>query len=112
MIPSFCKQTITRLRASKKDSRGSLVYDWTNPEELIIADCSVQPVSGIVSNDGRVLAVNSTYMVYVNPNTDVHAGDRILYNNSIFSVDEEPQIWESPTGRVSSLQFNMTTYKG
>ena len=112
MIPSFCKQLITRVRPSTKDSRGSIIYDWNNTSELDITECSVQPANGFIDTDGRVLGLSSTYNVYVNPDADIHAGDRIRFNGNLYDVDEEPGIWQSPTGRVSSKQFAMTLHKG
>ena len=43
---------------------------------------------------------------------DVHAGDRIIFEGQTYDVDNEPSIWNSPTGRVSSKQFSMTLHKG
>lgn len=112
MLPSFCTQTITRLRADVKDSRGSLIPDWNNVDELIVINCSVQPAGGSINTDGRVLGMTDTYNVYINPDVDVHAGDRINYDGKIYDVDNEPGSWVSPTGRVSSKQFSMTLHKG
>lgn len=112
MIPSFASQSITRRRAGTKESRGSIIYDWSNYEELTIMPVSVQPVGGTIDTDGRVLGVTNTYNVYANTDADVHAGDRIEFDGSIYDVDEEPSVWTSPTGRVNSKQWSMTLHKG
>lgn len=112
MIPSFCNQSITRRRAGTKDSRGSIIQDWNNYEDIIISPCSVQPAGGSIDVDGRVLGLTDSYNVYVNEDADVHAGDRIIFNGNVYDVDKEPGIWQSPTGRVSSKQFSITMHKG
>lgn len=112
MIPSFCQQSITRLRAGVKNSRGTEVPDWDKPDTLVITDVSVQPASSNISMDGRVLGISDGYTVYCNPDTDVKADDRILFEGNTFLVSEEPRNWVSPTGRVSSMQFTMVRYDG
>lgn len=112
MIPSFCTQVITRVRPGTKDSRGSIIYDWTNTEQIDISPCSVQPSNGYIDTNGRVLGINDTYNVYCNEGVDIHAGDRIIFDGKTFDINNEPSIWVSPTGRVSSVQFSMTLHKG
>lgn len=112
MIPSFCNQTITRLRASTKESRGTIIPDWSNPNTKDISPVSVQPSASSISLDGRVLGVSDSYTVYCNPDADVLVGDRIIFQNNTYQVDEEPRVWNSPTGKISSKQFTMIRYKG
>ena len=73
---------------------------------------SVQPSGGSIDQDGRVLGITDTYNVYANTDADVHAGDRVIFDNNTYDVDREPGVWQSPTGRVSSKQFSMTLHKG
>ena len=112
MIPSFCNQSITRLRAGQKSSRGTIIPDWSNPNTLTLSPVSVQPSASSVSLDGRVLGVTDSYTVYCNPDADVIAGDRIIFENDTYQVDEEPRTWQSPTGKISHKQFTMIKYKG
>lgn len=112
MIPSFCNQSITRLRAGQKNSRGTIIPDWSNPNTLTLSPVSVQPSASSVSLDGRVLGVTDSYTVYCNLDADVLVGDRIVFENNTYTVDEEPRVWNSPTGRVSNKQFTMIRYKG
>lgn len=112
MIPSFCNQSITRLRAGKKEVRGTKIPDWTNPDTLPLSPVSVQPSASSVSLDGRVLGVTDSYTVYCNLDADVLVGDRIIFEDNTYLVDEEPRVWNSPTGRVSNKQFTMIRYKG
>lgn len=112
MIPSFCNQSITRLRAGQKNSRGTIIPDWSNPNTLTLSPVSIQPSASSVSLDGRVLGVTDSYTVYCNLDADVLVGDRIVFENNTYTVDEEPRVWNSPTGRVSNKQFTMIRYKG
>lgn len=112
MIPSFCNQSITRLRAKTKEVRGTTIPDWNNPNTLTLSPVSVQPSASSVSLDGRVLGVTDSYTVYCNLDADVLVGDRIVFENNTYTVDEEPRVWNSPTGRVSNKQFTMIRYKG
>ena len=112
MIPSFCSQSIIRKRAGVKESRGSTILDWNNTTDITIEPVSVQPAGGSIDTNGRVLGITDSYNVYCNTDADVHAGDRIIFNGKTYDVDEEPGIWQSPTGRVSNKQFGMTLHKG
>lgn len=114
MLPAFCTQQIIRLRAiATKNVRGTITPDWTHDVDTsTIEASSVQPSGGTVDVNGRVLGIASSYNVFVNPDADIHAGDRIQYNDQIYDIDNEPGIWQSPTGRVSNKQFSMTLHKG
>lgn len=112
MIPSFCNQRFTRLRALTKEERGSEVPNWHDAWEEEIFPCSVQPASSSITLDGRVLGVNDNWTVYCNPDTDVKAGDKIVFENQVYLVTNDPRKWQSPTGLVSSLQFTMTKWEG
>jgi hypothetical protein len=112
MIPSFCNQTITRLRPSTKESRGTIIPDWSNPTSKDITPVSVQPAQSTISLDGRVLGLSDAYTVYCNVDDDVLVGDRIIYDGKTFQVNEEPRVWHSPTGKVTNKQFTMIRYKG
>ena len=113
MLPSFCTQTIQRVRpTATKIERGSEVPDWEHISTITISNVSIQPQEASISQDGRVLGIRNAYKVYANPGTDIKAGDMIMWNDGLYLVDEVPRVWTSPTGKVSNIQFNMTEYKG
>jgi len=112
MLPSFCSQSITRIRAGIKNSRGSDIPDWDNATSTTISLVSVQPSSSSISMDGRVLGVSDSWTVYCNPDVDVLAGDHIEFDRETYLVNEAPRKWTSPSGLVSSLQFTMVKYSG
>lgn len=111
-LPSWAKDTVTRLRAGTIDRRGSTEADWSHPSELEILGCSVQPASTSLSQDGRVLGVSEGETLYMPPGSDVKAGDRIRWAGNVYTITGEPRAWTSPTGRVSSLQAPLERWKG
>ena len=112
MIPSFSRQSITKIRAGQKEVRGTIVDDWSHTTTETISPVLVQPAQSSISLDGRVLEVTDTLKVYCNIDVDILAGDRIVFENDTYTVNEAPRIWESPTGAVSTKQFTMVKYQG
>jgi hypothetical protein len=111
-LPTWASQSVTRLRPSVKLSRGSTVPDWSNPSELVISGCSIQPASTGLSQDGRVLGISEGYTVYLPPGSDVKAGDRISFGGNVYTINGEPKTWEGATGRVSHVQINVERWAG
>ena len=113
MLPSFCKESITRIRPGTKTLRGSEVPDWSESKvnTLTISGCSVQPATTSLSMDGRVLAINEQMTAYLPEGSDVLAGDRIVYNGETYEINGEPKKW---TGAVnlSNIQLNLTRWEG
>lgn len=111
-LPSWASQTITRIRPETKESRGSTIPDWDNTDSLEIKNCSVQPSSTGLSQDGRVLGISEGYTVYLPPGTDVLAGDRIAFEGNVYTINGEPKPWVSATGRVSHIQLSIERWEG
>lgn len=111
-LPSWCSQSITRVRPGTTTSRGSTIPDWTNTSTAVISGCSVQPASTGLSQDGRVLGINEGLTIYMPPGSDVQAGDRIIYQGKLYTIKGEPKTWQSPTGAVSSTQISVERWSG
>lgn len=111
-LSSFARQTVTRLRPKTDTQRGSTIYDWTSPNTKDISGCSVQPAGTSLSEDGRVLGINEGITVYLPEGSDVAAGDRIRYNGNDYTINGEPKIWVSATGRCDSIQLNCVRWTG
>lgn len=113
MLPSFCNESITRIRPGTKTLRGSEVPDWSESKvnTLTISGCSVQPATTSLSMDGRVLAINEQMTAFLPEGSDVLAGDRIVYNGETYEINGEPKRW---TGAVnlSNIQLNLTRWEG
>jgi len=112
MLPSWANDTVTRVRPGTKDSRGSLIPDWSKATSLSITGCSMQPAGTSLSQDGRVLAVSDGYTCYFPPGSDVIAGDKIQFDGKDYQIIGEPRVWNSPTGRVSSIQAQLERWTG
>jgi len=108
---SFWTQSITRLRPGTKTERGSVVYDWSNPDALVIDGCSVQPASTSLTQDGRVQGISDGLTVYAPADADVKAGDRIEYSGNVYTINGDPLIWPAPA-RLQHVQLNLVRWRG
>ena len=111
MLPSFCNDTVYRLRAGTKTERGSTVPDWNNPNRLMIEGCSVQPAATSSTTDGRVLGVSENLTAYLPENADVKAGDRIEYDGKIYQINGKPKAWKAVMN-LSNIQLNLSRWEG
>ncbi len=111
MLPSFCKDIVTRLRPKTTESRGSQIPDWTKADRLLIEGCSVQPATTSLSQDGRVLGISEGLTAYLPEDSDVEAGDRIEYNGKVYTITGEPKIWNAPLN-LSNMQLNLMLWRG
>ena len=109
---SWATQTITRIRPGTKMVRGSGIRDWDNADELDISGCSMQPAGNSLSQDGRVLGVFDGYTCYCPINADIQAGDRIRFNNQVFEINGEPNLWTSATGNLNNMLLNLVRWSG
>ena len=57
MLPSFCRQTVTRIRPGIKGERGSDVFDWENAEsiEIPLSLCYITNASSDAFKHGVVM---------------------------------------------------------
>ena len=112
MLPSFMTRTIPRKRASVKTVRGSDVFDWSNTDDITILNCLVEPGGGSLSLDGRELGIMQGLTAVLPPNSDVKAGDHIVYDGNTYEIDGEPKIFSLPTGTVTNMQLNLKRWQG
>lgn len=112
MLPSWCNQSITRIRPGVKTARGSDIPDWDNADSLVINGCSIQPASTSLSEDGRVLGIMDGYTAYLPPFSDVQAGDRIIFDGKPYEINGEPRPWYSPTGHNNHVMLNLRRFTG
>ena len=112
MLPRWCRDVIIRIRPGTKTSRGSTVPDWDSTDRIEINGCSVQPASTGLSQDGRVLGISEGFTVYLPVAADVQAGDRIEFEGNVYTINGDPKIWQSATGRVSHMQLNIERWRG
>lgn len=108
---SFARQSVTRLRASTKIVRGSEMFDWSNPDALVISGCSVQPGTTELSQDGRVLGILDGMICYMPAGSDVKEGDRIQYEGNIYEINGMPKVWHG-VGNSSHTQLILRRWDG
>ena len=112
MLPTWANDTVVRKRPGTIDRRGSTEPDWSKTTDLTINGCSMQPASTSLSQDGRVLGIADMYTCYFPPGTDVAAGDKITFDGKDYQIIGEVRVWQSPTGRVSSIQAQLERWSG
>ena len=112
MLPTFYRDTVTRLRATTQTVRGSLVYDWSSPDSKDIAGCHMQPASTSLSLDGRVLGISDGYTCYLPADADVKAGDHIVFNGNTYTINGDIRWWPSATGGLDHIQLNLMRWEG
>lgn len=112
MLPSFYRQTITRIRPGIKESRGSSIPDWENYEALTIGGCNVQPTGTTLSQDGRVEGISDGQIAYTPITADIKAGDRIEYDGEVYAIEGEPRRWTSASGTLDHLILNLKRWQG
>ena len=112
MLPSWFRQTVTRIRPGTKTSRGSEIPDWDHAESVTVTGCHVQPSSTSLSQDGRVLGIEDSFTLYMPLDADVQEGDKIVHNGEEYIVAGVPRPWVSPTGGLSNLQVTIERWKG
>ena len=112
MLPSFCKESVTVVRAKEKDSRGTKILDWSDTVRTALSGCSVQPNTSTRDFDGRTIQVTEDWTLYAPPGADIKAGDRIEWESNTFEVNGAPMPWKSPTGRVSHMWARLVEWRG
>lgn len=111
MFVSFARQSVTRLRAKTKTVRGSEIFDWSNPDSLVISGCSVQPGTTELSQDGRVLGVLDGLTCYMPAGADVKEGDHIQYDGRTYEINGMPKVWQG-VGNTSHTQLILRRWDG
>lgn len=123
MLPSFCHETVTRIRPGTKTERGSEIPNWSyapvTPEQGVtyatdrdIGGCSMQPAGTSLSEDGRVLGISSGFTLYAPPDADIMAGDRIRFRGNTYTINGDVRPWPSATGRLDHLLINLVRWQG
>ena len=111
MLPSFCRDTVTRIRPTTKEVRGSTVPDWDNANTLEITGCSMQPATTSLSQDGRVLGISDTYTLFAPTESDIEAGDRIEYMGKVYQIDGDVRV-QPCAARLDHIQISLRRFQG
>ena len=111
MLPSFCRDTVTRIRSGTKDVRGSIIPDWENATTKDISGCSMQPASTSLTEDGRVLGISDRYTLFAPTGADIIAGDRIQFDGKVFTIDGDVRVQPSAM-QLDHLEITLKRYQG
>lgn len=111
-LPSFCRDTVTVKRAREVDKRGTIVLDWSNPEEITLTRCSFQNQTTSRDTDGRTLQVTNGAMLYTSYDADVQAGDRVDWHGGSFEITGAPIPVYGATGRISHYEIPLSESAG
>ena len=112
MLPSWCQDQVTVLRAPLVDSRGTKVRDWAQATSATVTGCSLQPASTSTDFGEVRQAADFDATLYLPPDADVLQDDRIVFGGVTYAVDGMPSEWRSPTGRVTHRQARLKTWSG
>ena len=109
---SFCKDTVTRLRAPIITKNAMETRDWSNATSKVINRVQVVAQSTSRDFDGRVLNVSDRRTLRAMYDADIQAGDRVVWNGDTYEVEGEVFHTKSPTGRVSSTRCTLVRWSG
>lgn len=113
MLPSWCGDTITVLRAPLVSQRGAKVRDWANAETHDITGCSLQLASSATQDAyGRLESVATFGTILCPPGADVKAGDRVRFDGQTFEINGEPFAKRSPFGNCDHVRLTVTARRG
>lgn len=109
---SFFNRTITRIRPGTITERGTDYPNWEDADELDIPNCCVAWKNTSLSQEGRVLGLIDTRVLYAPLDADIKEGDRIRYKGKVYEIDGDPMDWESPTGALDHYEIDLKRYEG
>lgn len=113
MLPSFCRSTVTVLRAPVSTPRGAPERDWTRPDRHVLTRCAVLGAATSESSAEVRPGVTVTAALYAQPGADVRVGDRIeTEGGEVYEVVGAPVARESPTGACSHIKCELARYVG
>lgn len=112
MLPAaIATETIIRLRGvTYWDAYNDQHVEWSNPSQLTIGGCSLQPVQGDEVLLGRESVV-SRWTLFAPPDADILSSDRVRHNGVDFEVDGSVQRWPD-IGGLGHLQILLRRVEG
>ena len=112
MVATFANDTITVIRPSSKNQRGTIVPDWEAATVHNEPNCSFQPAGTNLSLEGRVLGIMDGATCYCPDTADIQKGDRIRFEGVTYTINGAPRKWKSPSGMRSNILLNLEEWSG
>jgi hypothetical protein len=112
MLPSWCIDSVTVIRAPMVAIRGTFERDWSRATSHTVSGCSLQGTSTSTNrNDPRDAAVSAAQL-FAPPNADIEEGDRIQLGGHVYSVDGFALSNRSPFGSCDHTLCFLTEWRG
>lgn len=112
VLPSFARETITRLRYPTRDDYGTTVPDYlAEPVEVDVVGCWLEPVRSIENLDGRI-AVSTGYTVAAPPGADFVSTDHVRYLGVEYEVVGDAIPVPSPSGALDATELILRRWEG
>lgn len=114
MLPSWCNDSVTVVRAPIVTERGRERRDWANATQATLHGCSLQPSATETAFDGAQRDPSESTATLICPyGADVRKGDRIVdADGRSWLVDGVPMGVMSPTGMASNLKVTLREWRG
>ena len=113
MLPSWCEDTVTVLRAPMVERRGVAVPDWGSATTHTVRGCSLQEGTTTTEFDtSQRNATESDATLLMPPAADVRDGDRISMGGRTWEVSGVPYDMRSPTGATSHRRASLKQWRG
>lgn len=110
MLPSFARQTVTRLRPGyTDDGHGNQIPGLDDAEPLTITGCSIQPGTSTEDRTNRD-TIGITHTVYLPAGSDVQANDYLAIDGTAYRVVGEPERWN--TGVLNHVRVYLQRWEG
>jgi hypothetical protein len=114
--PTWFNDVLVVVRAGTRTDRygNETRDDWDNPTETTIEGCLVNPVAG-AEDFGRLderSALTRRWVVNAPVDADIQHDDRIRWNSDDYGIEGEVLRWESPTGNLDHLYFQLERVEG
>lgn len=92
MLPSFCRESVVRVRPTMREERGSASFDFTDAQRVTVSGCSFQP-SATSDDNARAFAVTDAATLYAPYNADFRNGDAVEVRGELWRVEGHPFKW-------------------
>ncbi len=110
-LPSFFRESITRIRPKTITERGSTFADWNNTKSKTIDGCHIQPRTTTSDFSDRAQS-DTSFTLWAPYGADIQKGDRIAVWQGTFDVVGEPEYWESPSGTIDHMEIRIEKWVG
>lgn len=113
MLPSWCEDAVTVLRAPMVERRGVSVPDWGNATSHTVTGCSLQEGGTVTDFGGGQRDPSESDATLLMPvGADINDGDRVSMGGRTWEVNGVPYDMRSPTGATSHRRASLKQWKG